>query len=111
MLFPEGGLSAAICMVISFAWHMQNGIVKCHVTIGNMQATKQELARRQPFETAIKRPYFHIRPLDAAQLVTWNQYLDYVEQLGDPGATLRLYERCLVACASYAGVLMCLLLF
>lgn len=67
------------------------------------QVTKQEQGRRQPFEAAIKRPYFHIKPLDAAQLGNWQRYLDHSEQAGDMGSTVRLYERCLVACASYAG--------
>ncbi|KAK9805742.1 hypothetical protein WJX73_004772 [Symbiochloris irregularis] len=66
------------------------------------QGTKQEQGRRQPFEGGIKRPYFHIKPLDTAQLSNWTRYLDFAEKAGDPGATLRLYERCLVPCASYA---------
>jgi pre-mRNA-processing factor 39 len=67
------------------------------------QATRSTLAARKPFEDAIKRPYFHVKPLDAVQLANWSRYLDYSQANDDEGATLRLYERCLVACASYPG--------
>ena len=68
-----------------------------------MQATKEELERRRQFEDAIKRPYFHVKPLDRNQLVAWNSYIDYVLANGDAGTIVRLFERCLVACASYPG--------
>ena len=60
---------------------------------------------RQPFESALRRPYFHVKPLDLAQLAAWGRYLDYSEALGAEAeaSTVRLYERCLVACASYPG--------
>ena len=38
-------------------------------------ATKEEWTRRKPFEDAIKRPYFHVKPLDLAQLQNWSRYL------------------------------------
>lgn len=66
-------------------------------------ASSEELERRRSFEEAIKRPYFHIKPLDAGQLVNWMRYLDYIEQKDDHPSTIRLYERCLVPCASYPG--------
>ena len=59
--------------------------------------------KRQEFEGSIKRPYFHVKALDAAQLATWWAYLDYIQKSGDAGSIVRLYERCLVACASYPG--------
>lgn len=31
------------------------------------------------FETAIKRPYFHVRPLDDPELENWHNYLDFIE--------------------------------
>ena len=65
--------------------------------------SSEELERRRSFEEAIKRPYFHIKPLDAGQLVNWMRYLDYIEQKDDHPSTIRLYERCLVPCASYPG--------
>ena len=33
----------------------------------------------------------------------WCRYLDYVEAKGDVGMTVRMFERCLVACANYPG--------
>ncbi|KAK4407268.1 Pre-processing factor 39 [Sesamum angolense] len=35
------------------------------------------------FETAIRRPYFHVRPLNAAELENWHNYLDFIEGGGD----------------------------
>lgn len=35
------------------------------------------------FETAIRRPYFHVRPLNVAELDNWHSYLDFIEQEGD----------------------------
>lgn len=68
--------------------------------------TKEEWFRRKPFEDAIKRPYFHVKPLDLAQLQNWSRYLDYIEEKKDIGMIIRLYERCLVACASYPDLWM-----
>lgn len=35
------------------------------------------------FETAIRRPYFHIRPLDDPELENWHNYLDFIEKEQD----------------------------
>ena len=35
------------------------------------------------FEASIKRPFFHVNPLDDDQLENWHQYLDFVEKNGD----------------------------
>lgn len=35
------------------------------------------------FETAIRRPYFHVRPLNVAELENWHNYLDFIEGVGD----------------------------
>ncbi|KAF6259683.1 hypothetical protein COO60DRAFT_1700740 [Scenedesmus sp. NREL 46B-D3] len=64
-------------------------------------ATKQQQEARQQYESAIRRPYWHVKPLDAAQLRNWAAYLDWQESQGDLGLTVRLYERCCVPCASY----------
>ncbi|KAL3531190.1 hypothetical protein ACH5RR_010512 [Cinchona calisaya] len=53
------------------------------------------------FETAIRRPYFHVRPLNIAELENWHSYLDFVEGLNDLNKVVKLYERCLIACANY----------
>ncbi|XP_016466924.1 pre-mRNA-processing factor 39-1 [Nicotiana tabacum] len=53
------------------------------------------------FETAIRRPYFHVRPLNVAELENWNNYLDFIEGGDDFNKVVKLYERCLIACANY----------
>ncbi|KAK6259905.1 hypothetical protein SCA6_014379 [Theobroma cacao] len=53
------------------------------------------------FETAIRRPYFHVRPLNIAELENWHNYLDFIEREGDFNKVVKLYERCLIACANY----------
>ncbi len=68
-----------------------------------MQRTKEELTRRNAFEAVIRRPYFHVKPLDAAQLSAWSHYIDYMDAKGDEAETRHLFERCLVACARYTG--------
>ena len=68
-----------------------------------MQETKKEVRRRRPFDSVIKRPYFHVKPLPAVQLHAWNAYIDYILTKEDPGLIVRLFERCLVACATYPG--------
>lgn len=35
------------------------------------------------FETAIRRPYFHVRPLNVGELENWHNYLDFLEREGD----------------------------
>ncbi|XP_022771319.1 pre-mRNA-processing factor 39-like isoform X3 [Durio zibethinus] len=53
------------------------------------------------FETAIRRPYFHVQPLNVAELENWHNYLDFLEREGDFNKVVKLYERCLIACANY----------
>ena len=52
---------------------------------GGTQA-KEEQQRRRAFESALRRPYFHAKPLDDAQLQTWGLYLDAEEARGTPEA-------------------------
>lgn len=40
-------------------------------------------SRIRDFETAIRRPYFHVKPLDDMQLGNWHRYLDFIEKEGD----------------------------
>ncbi len=63
------------------------------------QATREELGRRRAFEDAIKRPYFHVKPLDGAQLAAWGRYLDYAL----PGR-LRLLRGCAAPHCCVRGV-------
>ncbi|KAG0449381.1 hypothetical protein HPP92_027334 [Vanilla planifolia] len=50
---------------------------------------------------AIRRPYFHIRPLDDPELENWHNYLDFIEKGDDFNKVVKLYERCMIACANY----------
>jgi pre-mRNA-processing factor 39 len=80
------------------------------------------------YESEIKRPYFHVKPLDDSQIRNWRSYLEFEEEeaskaasssrrgndneaaVGDAEAAAEalavarvyvLYERCLVPCAMY----------
>ncbi|XP_065661700.1 pre-mRNA-processing factor 39 isoform X2 [Hydra vulgaris] len=63
--------------------------------------TACEVTKRLEYEEAIKRPYFHVKPLEVTQISNWNKYLDYEIQEGEKKRILFLFERCLVACAMY----------
>ncbi|KAK1754966.1 hypothetical protein QBC47DRAFT_205223 [Echria macrotheca] len=65
------------------------------------QTTQTETTKRWPFESEIKRPYFHVTELEHAQLANWRKYLDFEEAEGDFARIVFLYERCLVTCACY----------
>ncbi|KAJ3587611.1 hypothetical protein NHX12_011208 [Muraenolepis orangiensis] len=46
------------------------------------QLNEGEVRKRWHYEDAIKRPYFHVKPLDRVQLRAWHTYLDWeVSQL------------------------------
>lgn len=53
------------------------------------------------FENNIRRPYFHVKPLDDIQLKNWHDYLSFAEKQGDFDWVVKLYERCLIPCANY----------
>ncbi|GFS32019.1 pre-mRNA-processing factor 39 [Nephila pilipes] len=60
-----------------------------------------EVGKRWSFEEAIKRPYFHVKTLERAQLKNWKDYLDYEVENGTHESTVILFERCMIACALY----------
>jgi pre-mRNA-processing factor 39 len=60
--------------------------------------TMDAVQKRWPFESAIKRSYFHIKPLDEAQKQNWKNYLNFEEAEGDIARIYALYERCMVPC-------------
>ncbi|VDD92816.1 unnamed protein product [Enterobius vermicularis] len=62
---------------------------------------EQEISLRWVFEENIKRPYFHVKPLERAQLRNWHAYLDFEVSRGNVERCTTLFERCLVACALY----------
>lgn len=49
----------------------------------------------------IKRPYFHVKPLERAQLKNWKEYLDFEISQGNSERIAILFERCMIACALY----------
>uniref|UniRef100_A0A7N8YNQ4 Pre-mRNA-processing factor 39-like n=1 Tax=Mastacembelus armatus TaxID=205130 RepID=A0A7N8YNQ4_9TELE len=57
---------------------------------------KFDLLSLSLFITQIKRPYFHVKPLDRIQLRAWHSYLDW-----EITQVRILFERCLIACALY----------
>nr|CAD7429748.1 unnamed protein product [Timema monikensis] len=65
------------------------------------KATTTAVADRWNFEEGIKRPYFHVKPLERCQLKNWKEYLDFEIEHGDHDRVLILFERCLIACALY----------
>lgn len=56
---------------------------------------------RWNFEEGIKRPYFHVKPLERVQLNTWREYIDFEIAGGEEERIVILFERCLIACALY----------
>lgn len=65
------------------------------------KATVAAVTERWTFEEGIKRPYFHVKPLERCQLKNWKEYLDFEIEKGDQKRILVLFERCLIACALY----------
>lgn len=63
--------------------------------------TVNAVTARWNFEEGIKRPYFHVKPLERCQLKNWQEYLDYEIEQGDRVRIIVLFERCLIACALY----------
>lgn len=63
--------------------------------------TATAVSSRWSFEEGIKRPYFHVKPLERCQLKNWRDYLDFEIEKGDRNRILVLFERCLIACALY----------
>lgn len=68
---------------------------------GVKNKTAESIYRRQGFEDAIDRSYFHVTPVSDAALKNWHAYLDYEEVAGNPVQCEFLYERCLISCANY----------
>uniref|UniRef100_A0A183BT97 Suf domain-containing protein n=1 Tax=Globodera pallida TaxID=36090 RepID=A0A183BT97_GLOPA len=60
-----------------------------------------EVSIRWNYENAIKRPYFHVKPLEREQLRNWYAYLDFEIRTKKKSRILFLFERCMIACANY----------
>lgn len=62
---------------------------------------EDEVRKIWAFEEAIKRPYFHVKPLERVQLKNWREYLDFEISNGTHQRIVALFERCVIACALY----------
>ncbi|XP_076442224.1 pre-mRNA-processing factor 39-like isoform X2 [Babylonia areolata] len=62
---------------------------------------ENEVSKRWAFEEAIRRPYFHVKPLERAQLKNWREYLDFETATNNHERIVVLFERCMIACALY----------
>lgn len=71
------------------------------------KATEEKVQLRWKYEDAIKRPYFHMKPLERGQLKNWSDYLEFEEAQinkkddNDYSSLTILFERCMIACALY----------
>lgn len=66
-------------------------------------ATQLKIDDRVKFEERIRRPYFHVKPLDDAEVDNWHEYLEYEIQRGTAEIARILFERCLIPCALYSS--------
>lgn len=78
---------------------MRNRILMERNTL--FRETGNEIEKRLQFEEAIKRPYFHVKPLEKSQIKNWKEYLDFEMKLGNHKRIVFLFERCIVVCALY----------
>ncbi|KAL8583545.1 hypothetical protein ACOMHN_054861 [Nucella lapillus] len=62
---------------------------------------ENEVSKRWAFEEAIRRPYFHVKPLERAQLKNWREYMDFETGTNNHERIVVLFERCMIACALY----------
>ncbi|ESO85389.1 hypothetical protein LOTGIDRAFT_229414 [Lottia gigantea] len=62
---------------------------------------ENEVSKRWAFEEAIRRPYFHVKPLERSQLKNWREYLDFEIANGSHERVVVLFERCIIACGLY----------
>ncbi|XP_052766184.1 pre-mRNA-processing factor 39-like isoform X2 [Mya arenaria] len=62
---------------------------------------EEEVSKRWTFEEGIKRPYFHVKPLERSQLKNWREYLDFEIQNGMHERVVVLFERSMIATALY----------
>lgn len=56
-----------------------------YLSIGEQfyQDSQKLMGKISCFEMQIRRPYFHVKPLDTNQLDNWHAYLNFAETYGD----------------------------
>ncbi|KAJ8290503.1 hypothetical protein GJAV_G00013720 [Gymnothorax javanicus] len=79
--------------------NMRHRVIESRQEVYNLN--EHEVSKRWAFEEGIKRPYFHVKPLEKSQLSNWKEYLDFEIENGILERVVVLFERCLVACALY----------
>ncbi|KAJ8362415.1 hypothetical protein AAFF_G00375730 [Aldrovandia affinis] len=79
--------------------NMRHRVIESRQEVFNLN--EHEVSKRWTFEEGIKRPYFHVKALEKAQLSNWKEYLDFEIENGTLERAVVLFERCLVACALY----------
>ncbi|XP_005102551.2 pre-mRNA-processing factor 39 isoform X2 [Aplysia californica] len=65
------------------------------------KGNEAEVGKRWTFEETIRRPYFHVKPLERGQLKNWREYLDFEIAQNVHNRIVVLFERSLIACALY----------
>ncbi|CAJ0946929.1 unnamed protein product [Ranitomeya imitator] len=79
--------------------NMRHRIIEVHQEIFSLN--DHEVRKRWAFEEGIKRPYFHVKPLEKVQINNWKEYLDFEIENGVHERVVILFERCVIACACY----------
>ncbi|XP_030070307.1 pre-mRNA-processing factor 39 [Microcaecilia unicolor] len=79
--------------------NMRHRIIEIYQEVFNHN--EHEVNKRWIFEEGIKRPYFHVKSLEKAQLKNWKEYLDFEIENGTHERVVVLFERCIIACALY----------
>ncbi|XP_008635609.1 PREDICTED: pre-mRNA-processing factor 39 [Corvus brachyrhynchos] len=86
-------------LLITEIENMRHRIIEIHQEIFNHN--EHEVSKRWTFEEAIKRPYFHVKPLEKIQLKNWKEYLEFEIENGTHERVVVLFERCVISCALY----------
>ncbi|XP_069064821.1 pre-mRNA-processing factor 39 isoform X1 [Pleurodeles waltl] len=79
--------------------NMRHRIIELNQEVFNHN--EYEVSKRWNFEEGIKRPYFHVKPLEKAQLNNWREYLEFEIENGSHERVVVLFERCVICCALY----------
>ncbi|EMS49403.1 Pre-mRNA-processing factor 39 [Triticum urartu] len=100
----EGYISTKVARLFDQGGHLKPEVLKQYLFAGERFYQRSSELDKEicGFEASIKRPFFHVKPLDDDQLENWNLYLDFVEKNGDFDWAVKLYERCLIPCANYS---------
>ncbi|KAM0825922.1 hypothetical protein ACQ4PT_069227 [Festuca glaucescens] len=100
----EGDISTKIAGLFDQGGHLKPEALKQYLFAGDRLYQMSSKLNEEicGFEASIRRPFFHVKPLDDDQLENWNRYLDFVEKNGDFDWAVKLYERCLIPCANYS---------